>query len=345
MLRRSSWSGLVFLVVAVAMVFLPVADASDRGRAIQTLTVLVLTCALAGYALVWLVLRPRDYVRSLHLGLGSLCGAYFALILLGVISDFADASRQALVVRLLVVGVVDAAGVWLFTAGLRRVFPRRVRGLAAASVALVVVGIFPGPTLLLQPGVEALNLLDQRTQIHAAFMYWTTGAVLLVAPFLALMTLPGDWFERSWLTATSHVMAVRNRTFAIGIMTVTLALALFFTFYSFDARPTTADEIAQLWHARMLFAGRLALPPDPNPEFFAIDNIIDRPVWMSQFPIGGPAVLSLGLLFGAVWLLNPILTALTALNVYRLTQRVYGEPQARAAVAVFAVSPCRPLGS
>ena len=40
-----------------------------------------------------------------------------------------------------------------------------------------------------------------------------------------------------------------------------------------------------------------------------------------------------------MWLLNPILTALTALNVYRLTQRVYGEPQARAAVAVFAVSP------
>jgi hypothetical protein len=60
---------------------------------------------------------------------------------------------------------------------------------------------------------------------------------------------------------------------------------------------------------------------------------------MSQFPIGGPAVLALGLLLGAVWLVNPVLTALTALNVYRFTQRAYGEAQARAAAVVFVASP------
>src|SRR6185295_1107693 len=120
---------------------------------------------------------------------------------------------------------------------------------------------------------------------------------------------------------------------------ITFALAVVFTLYSFDARPTTADEIAQLWHARMLAAGRLALPPDVNPEFFAIDNIIDRPRWMSQFPIGGPAVLAVGVLAGVPWLLNPVFTALSAWNVYRFAQRAYDEPQARAAAAVFTLSP------
>ena len=99
----------------------------------------------------------------------------------------------------------------------------------------------------------------------------------------------------------------------------------YFAIYSFDRRPTTADEIAQLWQARMLLSGELAMPPDPNPEFFAIDNVIDRPRWMSQFPIGGPAFLSIGLLLNAAWLLNPILTALTAVNVYRFVQRAYGD--------------------
>src|SRR5437764_2506240 len=103
MLRRSSWTGLLWLVVAVGVLFVPLAAASDTDRAIETLTVLTLTCALAGYALVWLVLRQRGYVRLLHLGLGSLCGAYVVVLLLGVIADFAEASRQALSVRLLIV--------------------------------------------------------------------------------------------------------------------------------------------------------------------------------------------------------------------------------------------------
>ena len=340
MLRRSSTSGILVLGVALALLFMPLAAAaSNGGRATQTLSLLVLTCALSVYALVWLILRQRGYVRALHLGLGALCGAYCAILFLGVIRDFAGEQRQALAVRLIIIGALDAAGLWLFTIGLRRIFPRRARGFAAAAIALLVVGLFPGPTLLMQPSVDALNLVDQRTQLHAGFLYWTTGAVLLVAPFLALMTLPGDWFERWWAAATERVMAVPDRSFGIGLVVITLILCLFFTFYSFDARPTTADEIAQLWHSRMLLAGRLALPPDPNPEFFAIDNIIDRPYWMSQFPIGGPAVLAIGLLVGAVWLLNPILTALTALNVYRLVRRTYGEAQARAAATIFAASP------
>jgi 4-amino-4-deoxy-L-arabinose transferase-like glycosyltransferase len=340
MLRRSSTSGIVLLVAALALLFVPLAAAaSSRSRSAQTLTLLVLTCALSGYALVWLTRRLRGYVRALHLGLGALCGAYGAVLLLGVVRDFAGEPRQTLLARLLIIGALDAAGLWLFTIALRRAFPRRARGSAAAAIVLLAVGLFPGPALLMQPRVEGFNLVDQRTQLHAGFLYWTTGAVLLVAPFLALMTLPGDWFERWWTAATERVMAVPDRSFMIGLVVTTLFLAIFFTLYSFDARPTTADEIAQLWHARMLVAGRLALPPDPNPEFFAIDNIIDRPYWMSQFPIGGPASLSIGVLLGAVWLLNPVLTALTALNVYRLAQRAYGEAQARAAAAVFAVSP------
>lgn len=336
MFRRSSGQGFVLLVVAIALLFVPLATASNSGGALQTLILLVLLCALAAEALTCLILRRRGPVRALYLGLAALAGALAALM--GALPAFEDYLRR-FDLRLVYVALMDGVGLWLFVLALRRIFPRRVRGLAATAIVLVLVGLFPGPTLLVQPGTDALNLMEVEPQLRAGFRYWTVGAALLVAPFLALTTLPGDWFERWWSIAAARVMAIPSRYFAWGIATAALALTLALSFYSFAGRPTTADEIAQLWHARILLGGRLALPPDPNPEFFAIDNIIDRPVWMSQFPIGGPAVLAIGLLTGAAWLLNPVLTALTTLNVYRFARRAYDEPQARAAAAIFAASP------
>lgn len=337
--RRSNTIGLGLLLVAVTLLFLPFAAASNAGRATQTLTVLAFLCALTALSLTWFTLRQHGYVRSIYLGVAGLIGALAPALLLGVIHDFDGLPRSPLLSRLCMIGGMYGVGLWLFTVALRRLFPRRERGLATGAIALLMVGLFPAPALLVQPSVLQLNILDVRQQLHAGFMYWTTGIVLLVGPFLALATVPGEWFERWWSDAVAGIMAIPERTFAAGIVVLTLGLAVGVTWYSFDGRPTTADEIAQLWHARMLLAGRLSLPPDPNPEFFAIDNIIDRPRWMSQFPIGGPAVLSVGLITHAAWLLNPVLTALTALNVYRFVQRAYGEAEARAAATVFALSP------
>jgi hypothetical protein len=339
MLRRSSTLGFVLLVIAVAVLFVPFAAASNAGGPVQTLTVLIIVCALAAIAFAWFVLRQHGYVRTTYIAAAALVGALSSALLIGFIHEFDGVSRDVLQARFFLVASLDGIGLWLFTIAVRRIFPRRARGLAIGAIALLMIALFPGPTLLMQPGVADLNVLDIRPQMRAGFMYWTTGTMLLIAPFWALMTIPGDWFDRAWSSATAHIMAVPARSFAIGLLLATFAVALLFTWYSFDARPTTADEIAQLWHARMLLAGRLALPADPNPEFFAIDNIIDRPLWMSQFPIGGPAALAVGLFVHAVWLLNPLLTALTAFNVYRFVQRAYDEAQARAAATIFALSP------
>lgn len=339
MTRRRRGVGSALLVVGSALVFVPFAAASNASRPIQTLTLLSLLLALGVLGATCLLLRQHGYVRAIYFGLAAFVGALAPALFVGAIGDFQKVPRAPLISRLLLIASLTATGLLLFAIGLRRTFPRRERGQAAGAVALLMIALLPAPALLMQPGVTLLNVIDVRQQLHAGFMYWTTGSLLLVAPFLALMTVPGDWFEQSWSDATSVALAIPQRRFELCLIAGTFALASLFTWYSFGARPTTADEIAQLWQARMLLAGRLALPPDPNPEFFAIDNIIDRPQWMSQFPIGGPAVLALGLATRAAWLLNPILTALTALNVYRFVQRAYGEADARAASVVFALSP------
>ena len=339
MLRRNSGRWSVVLLLGVASIFLPVAAAASDERPIQTLTVLALVASLVAVGLVWLALRQAGYVRAGYLGAAALTGPLISVTMMDFVGDFAGLPREPLAARFFISAIFNGLGVWLFTVGLRRVFPRRNRGMACAAIVLALFGLFPGPFLLRQDGVAAMNITDIETQLQAGLMYWTTGAVIMVGPFLALLTLPGDWFERAWGWASSRAMAISNKWFIVGLLLFTFGAAAFLAIYSFNGRPTTADEVAQLWHARMLLEGRLAMPPDPNPEFFAIDNVIDRPLWMSQFPIGGPAYLAIGLLFGAAWLLNPILTALLAYNVYRFAQRAYGEAQARAAAAVVAVSP------
>ena len=206
------------------------------------------------------------------------------------------------------------------------------------AVLLVILGLTLGPVLLLRPETAALRLGNLRVQVYAGFLYWTVGAALIVGPFVAVTTLPGDWFERWWSAVESRVMAIPDRVFATGVVIASVAFAAGISVFSFDQRPSTADGVAQLWHARILLAGRLSLPPDPNHEFFAVDNVIDQP-WMSQFPIGTPALLALGLLMGGAWVLNPLFTGILVLNVYRFVRRAYGEGSARAAAVVAMTSP------
>jgi len=338
MFRRSSLRGFLLLAIAVAILFVPIAAGAASDSTTQTLTLLALVLGIALTGLVWLGLGVRRVLRVWYYGLSAAAGSSLAVVWITHTAGAGEAAAE-LAYRLLIAIIAFGIGIWLYALAMRLIFPRPIRAFAAAVIVLLLVGLAPLPWLLFQPSTAELRITDVELQLHAGYLFWTIGLALLVAPFFALATLPGDWFERWWTAATQRVMSIPSRWYAIGISAVAFGLALFFMLYSFGRRPTTADEVAQLWHARMLLTGRLAMPPDPNPEFFAIDNIIDRPVWMSQFPIGGPAVLAIGLLFGVPWLLNPLLTGLTAWNVYRFSRRTFGDEQARAASAVFATAP------
>src|SRR6266704_3402654 len=80
---------------------------------------------------------------------------------------------------------------------------------------------------------------------------------------------------------------------------------------------------------------------DAPPEFFSAPGVVITPAGRlySQFPIGGPAAIALGVAIGAPWVINPLLTGLTALGVYRFAAAVYGEPIGRASGVLFALSP------
>ena len=169
--------------------------------------------------------------------------------------------------------------------------------------------------------------------------YWTRVG-LAVAAFAALVaSLPLGFVRQLPRRCGALLRSPSPVVFAAIVAVVTTGLSIAFAFHAFERFPTTSDEFAQLWHAKMLVHGHLSLPADPNPEFFAIDNVIDAGRWYSQYPIGGALVLAPGVLLGVPWLVNPVLAGVAAAAMYHFARRAFGETDGRAIAALFAVTP------
>jgi uncharacterized membrane protein len=213
---------------------------------------------------------------------------------------------------------------------------RWVTLLVAATV--LTLGVYPGPMLLLaRDPAWRTDVIVSRIGDERAF--WIAGFLVVVGPAVVLANMLSNRFDRAWTSVEVRLGRTRGRAFMIVAAGFAAAAAAAASVYVVSRKPTTSDEIAQLWHARMLLAGRLWLPADPNPEFFAIDNVIDRGRWYSQFPIGGPAAFALAMWLHATWLLNPLLTGLTVVNVYRFASRAYGAGEARLVALLCATCP------
>ena len=111
----------------------------------------------------------------------------------------------------------------------------------------------------------------------------------------------------------------------------------------FSGRPLLIDEIAQVMQARIFAAGRLWLPVGPHREFFSVLHIVDIATKRyAQFPPGGPAMLALGELMHATWLVGPLCGAVAVWcfsQIVRVTDPNASPVYHWAATALFAVAP------
>jgi hypothetical protein len=109
----------------------------------------------------------------------------------------------------------------------------------------------------------------------------------------------------------------------------------------FSGRPLLIDEIAQVIHARILADGALYRPTFAYPEFFSSMHVLDmHGRYFSQFPAGGPAMLTLGVLVGAPWIVGPVCGA-AAVLAFSAYARGTGERPGTAFLAtlIFAFAP------
>jgi hypothetical protein len=109
----------------------------------------------------------------------------------------------------------------------------------------------------------------------------------------------------------------------------------------FSARPLMIDELTQAWQARLLAAGRLWTTVPPHPEFTAQLHLLDLDGRrFAQFPVGGPAMLALGELVRAPWLVGPTFGALGVAAFAGALHRVErGTATGAWALVLFATAP------
>ena len=175
---------------------------------------------------------------------------------------------------------------------------------------------------------------------HAAVVEWSTTGLAIVLIAILLTVAAGQRLERAIERSKRLLLAPSPVAFEIGAAVVVTILAVTFAWYCFSGLVFTGDEMAQRWQARMLLAGRLFLPAEGHREFFSSFGVLDdNGRWFSQFPIGGPLVIAVGMALGAPWLVNPLLAGLTARNLYRFISRAYDDLTARLATFLFAASP------
>lgn len=196
----------------------------------------------------------------------------------------------------------------------------------AAALAVALCCLLP---FFLQGNPFAPDLID----------YWLFGGGAALVVGVLAARLPYAPIRELPARVGRLILRPCPLAFAVMLTLIATALSLVFVVRAYDSGASTSDEVAQLWHAKMLAHGWLSLPADPNPEFFAIDNVIDTGRWYSQFPIGGPLALAAGVLVGLPFLVNPVCAGLAAGAFSHFARVAFGELEGRVAALLFAVTP------
>jgi hypothetical protein len=169
---------------------------------------------------------------------------------------------------------------------------------------------------------------------------WLFRGLLLLLLALVLARVLGARLDAWFARACELVLRPSPRVFAAAAALCAFVAAVAVAWYCFSGMPFTSDEMAQQWHARILLGGRLAAVPESMREFFNTAPVFDREGrWFSQYPVGGPAFIALGLLVGAAWLVNPVLLAVATWQLYGFLAGAFDDLTARLTTFLFLLSP------
>lgn len=171
---------------------------------------------------------------------------------------------------------------------------------------------------------------------------WALGFALCVA--LGVLV----WFvsRKSSAPAPNKLVRADARSERSGV-TIICAVALcaygLIAVTVFSGRPLLIDEIVQLLQAMDLAAFRLTHPIEASKAFFSILNEVDLgDRAYGQYPIGGPAMLSVGVWLGVPWMIGPLAGAVSVWLFWLLLCEIERDASGQwrlAATALFAAAP------
>jgi 4-amino-4-deoxy-L-arabinose transferase-like glycosyltransferase len=131
-----------------------------------------------------------------------------------------------------------------------------------------------------------------------------------------------------------------------GAVTLLLLLAVlggilvFVSTVVFEHRPLLVDSVIQLFQAKIFAAGEIAAAAPSSLEYFVTQHmVVTEGRWYSQYPPGHSALLAIGVLVGAPWLVPIALSLAAAGLLYGFARRAYDEETARVTVLLLVLAP------
>jgi len=173
---------------------------------------------------------------------------------------------------------------------------------------------------------------------------WVSGSAIVigVAVVLAILSrrIHGLWRDDAFGPLSSW-SPHQDRMFGLAAAFASLVLYAIVATMVFSRVPISVDELVQLVQARIFATGRLWQPASAEPEFYSVLNMVDaNGRYYSQFPPGGPAMLAIGVLLRAPWLVGPVCGAVSVAAFWAYVRVV--EPRRQVAVGallLFAFAP------
>lgn len=94
----------------------------------------------------------------------------------------------------------------------------------------------------------------------------------------------------------------------------------------FDRVPHLEDEVAYVWQAEAMAAGAVTIPSPVLAHKFLVPFVVDHDgIRFGKYPLGWPALLSIGIRLGARDWVNPLLAGFAIWLTYRLGKKLLGE--------------------
>lgn len=134
----------------------------------------------------------------------------------------------------------------------------------------------------------------------------------------------------------------RNRAFRWFLPSATLAgvaIPVLIRVFLLQGGPLTDDEAVYRFSANLIASGKLTAPSHPMKLFFDHAFIVNDGRMYSQYFLGWPTLMALGIPFGATGYVNAVLSGATVAPLYKLVETTVGDRWARIAVIVFLTSP------
>jgi hypothetical protein len=109
------------------------------------------------------------------------------------------------------------------------------------------------------------------------------------------------------------------------------------------AVPHVPDELSYMFQGKLIASGDLAAEPPPVEQAFAWSTpspiAVHDGKWASIYPFAYPALLAIGFVVGAPWLVNPLLGGVCCFLVYLVGRRIYRTETGLLAAILIAASP------